>query len=183
MCQQMLRQLIQSGDQPLARCRSVGPQQVIGGTLDLVKNVRNLAMVGLELIDHWTERRIGAPQRGKEVDILAGVMEMHEPAVVEAVDLELPQRAPGLELCDLRADTHRLLAVEDLIRQPPHDLQIGTQHAVDPEQLPDEMVAGLLITGQGFVLDHGVASMIPRVERSHSPGATGLSRAGLSYRR
>jgi hypothetical protein len=50
--------------------------------------------------------------------VLAAVMGVDETAIVDAVDLELPERALGLELGDLGKDDFRVLAAGNFDCEP-----------------------------------------------------------------
>ena len=96
------------------------------------------------------------------MSIFAAVMEVHEAAVIEAVDLELPQRTLALEPSDLVLYLLRLLPVKYLAREPLHHGEIGAEHAMDPQQLPPEVVARVLDSSHRTMLPWDGESVMER---------------------
>ena len=62
---------------------------------------------------------------------------------MEAVDLELPERPVGLQRVELLADGGGVEAVGDPLGEPRDDIEVATDHRVDPEQLLEQRVVGI----------------------------------------
>jgi hypothetical protein len=67
--------------------RNVVILQFIGGGFHLVQNVGNSTMIGFEPVYDRTKSRIGAADSRKDMHVLAVVMQVNEPAVMEAAEL------------------------------------------------------------------------------------------------
>ena len=63
--------------------------------LDLAEQVRDAGVVGFQLVHHRVQGRVRPSQRGKQQDRFRVVMRVHEPAVMQAAGVQLPQRAAG----------------------------------------------------------------------------------------
>ena len=77
---------------------AIGVGQRAGRSLDGVEQVGDPGMVGLQAVHDRPDRRVGLAQRGEQQRVLGAVVSVHVAAVPQAVHLQLPQRAAGLEL-------------------------------------------------------------------------------------
>ena len=140
--EEVVAQAIESSTKLLSHLDRIGMYQLPRGRFDDVEVVGHHPMIGLEFIDHGSECGIGSANLRKNRDVLARVMGMHEPAIVQAVDTELPQRATGLEFADFGSHVARWCSGEHLFAQLTHDSQVMPDQIMHPLQFGHEGLSG-----------------------------------------
>ena len=151
--EQVHAQLLQRLDEPFPGGGVLRVAEFPRCRLDLTEQVRDAGVVGFELVHHGVQGRVRPPQRGKQQDRFGVVMRVHEPAVVQAAGLQLPQRTAGRQRPDARPDLPGRPARGRVRRHLPDCPQIPADRVVNPLQLRR----------------HGLASRIPRGWRLRFP--------------
>ena len=123
-------------------------------------------MIRLELVDDGGELRVGAAQRGKHVSVLKPVVRVHDPAVVQAVDLQGPEWASRPQRGDLLGNLRRFRARGYLGSEVPAHRKVTAQHLMDELELPvhQHSERGLAVGPGGHV-----RAVAPAAERPRRP--------------
>ena len=151
--QQERPERIQSADQANAALRRILLLKFVGSPLNIIEEVRDLPMVFLQCVDDWREGRIRATKERKDVNVLAAVMGVYQPAVEQAIHLELPERATGLQLGDISPDCMWRLSVENLTRKSAYDFEVVAQDCVDRQQIAHGHIARKVLWHTATVID------------------------------
>jgi ubiquinone/menaquinone biosynthesis C-methylase UbiE len=139
--EQVLGERVERGDDACAgRLGVVGAQSADRG-LELVELLGDAPVVALEAVDERAEVRVDGSHRREQRGVLEPVVAVHEPAVVQAVHLQRPQRPVGFERAHFGSQLVRRQPLGHARGKAAHRLEVAADHVVHPQQLLEQRLA------------------------------------------